>query len=246
MKIKSLGIFDSGLGGYSVYHDLVNNGPHIQYILYADQKNAPYGNKSPEAIYTHAKEAMQWFSDKDICHVLLACNTVSAVALDQLKLDFPELTIWGIIDLTLSQIKNDNASISVVSTQATYQSHAYQAKWGRTENVMEYPLVELVAMIEENSKDELMDEYLKQELKEVAVSDYLILACTHFPLVDQLFKTYISAEILDSRKPIRELVTSISGLNDAESKIYTSGAPEVLKKQIKNLFNTDEKIRRVL
>ena len=245
MKIKTLGIFDSGLGGYSVYHDLITYGPNIEYVLYADQKNAPYGNQTPEAIYRHAQRAMQWFKDKDIDHVLLACNTVSAVALEELKKNFPDMTIWGIIDLTLSQIKNKNAKIDVVSTQATFQSHAYKKTWTQGDNLLEHPLPHLVTMIEGNCEIKAMDEYLKTELRKFSSRDFLVLACTHFPLVYDLFTKHFSGDIVDSRKPIRNLVNEIAGTNDEVSKIYTSGDEEILKTQIKNLFNVDEKVRRI-
>lgn len=245
MKIKTLGIFDSGLGGYSVYHDLVTHGPTIEYILYADQKNAPYGNQSPEAIYNHAKRAMQWFKDKCINHVLLACNTVSAVALGKLKKDFPNMIIWGIIDLTLSQIKNKDAMIAVVSTQATFQSHAYKNTWIHGNNLLEHPLSKLVAMIEGDSKLKEIDEYLEKELRSLSGRDYLLLACTHFPLVNEKFEKHFSGEILDSKKPIRNLVRKIAGSNNQISKIYTSGNQEIMEAQIKTLFDVDEKVRRI-
>lgn len=245
MNIKTLGIFDSGLGGYSVYRDLKDKGPKIEYVLYADQANAPYGNKEPEEIYGFSKQAMEWFQAQGIYHVLLACNTVSALSLEKLTEDFPAMTIWGIIDLTLNQIQDKDAHLTVLSTKATYASHAYQKTWDKPENVVELPLSDLVAMIEEGAPNSEMDHYLKSELGVLKTQDILILACTHFPLVFELFEKYFSGTILDSRKPILKLVESIATNNDQASSIYTSGKPEILKEQIKNLFNIDEEVRRV-
>lgn len=245
MKIKTLGIFDSGLGGYSVYHHLVTKGPKIEYVLYADQKNAPYGNKNADQIYQYAKKAILWFQDKGIDHILLACNTVSAVALVELKEEFPNMKIWGIIGLTLNQIKDKDIEISVVSTSATFESHAYQNTWNKPENVYELALSDLVGMIEGEAKEDEMDAYLKKKLKDLKGHDALILACTHFPLVNNLFVKYFEGEILDSQKPILKLVESIAGTSTEKSKIFTSGDSDVLKKQIKDLFNKDEKVRRI-
>lgn len=245
MKIKTLGIFDSGLGGFSVYHDLKSQGPDIEYILFADQKNAPYGNKSNEEIYQLASQGMQWFKNQGINHVLLACNTVSAVALDQLNQAFPDMSIWGIINLTLSQIQNMNESLAVVSTQATYQSHAYQKAWLGNNDLVEKALPELVAMIEDGQALDKIDAYLEKELKSLSSQESLILACTHFPLVQASFKKFFPGKIVDSRTPIRTLVEGIAQVNDQPSKIYTSGDPMVLQKQIKDLFSCDEKVRRV-
>lgn len=245
MKIKTLGIFDSGLGGYSVYHYLVDNGPQIEYVLYADQKNAPYGNKDLDEIYAYAKEGMEWFKRNGIDHVLLACNTVSALALDKLKKEFPQMKIWGIIDLTLNQIKDSDAKISVLATQATCKSHAYKNNWSKPKNIFELGLKNLVAMIEDGKSEKEIDAYLKEEVSNLPNKDILILACTHFPLVKDAFEKYFSGSIVDSQKPILELVESIADKNSKTSQVYTSGDVEVLRKQIKNLFHKDEKVRRI-
>lgn len=243
--VKTLGIFDSGLGGYSVYHDLKNYGPKISYVLYADQKNAPFGNKDKDTIYEYAKNAMLWFKEKNISNVLLACNTVSAVALEKLKKEFPSMQIWGIIDLTLSQISDVNSSISVVATQATVRSHAYKEAWNQPESVFEYPLVDLVEMIENGDSMKTIDAYIKSEKPKIKDNDYLILACTHFPLVKKIFKDNFSYEIIDSRRPIQKFLSEIAVENNNDSFVYTSGNPKTLHKQIKKLYNINEEVRRI-
>ena len=103
-KINKLGIFDSGLGGYSVFKALKTEFSDLDLVLFADQKNAPYGNYSSEKIIELSSNAMRWFLSQGIEDVLLACNTVTSVALDILKVRFPSMRIWGIVDLTVSQV----------------------------------------------------------------------------------------------------------------------------------------------
>ena len=246
MKIKKLGIFDSGLGGYSVYHELMNSGPKIEYVLYSDQKNAPYGNKETKEIIAYVQEAMAWFKKNEIYHVLLACNTASAVALKTIQEENPEMTIWGIIDLTLNQIKEDDASIAVVSTLATYNSHAYQKAWKQKENIKEYPLVHLVDYIENLADKTVINDYIKNESLKMEETKYLILACTHYPLVKHQFANNFDAEIIDSLIAIKQHVYEFACLDCNEnykSRIYTSGDPKNMEKQIKELFNLNEKVR---
>ena len=242
--IERLGIFDSGLGGYSVYHDLMMTGPDISYVLYADQKNAPYGNKSKEEIIALAIEAMSWFETQGIEHVLLACNTVSSVALKALQEAYPEMTIWGIIDLTLSQLQNQETNhITVVSTQATHNSGAYLQQWGQG-NLSSKPLDLLVSLIEGNAPMIEIDDYLHKTLKDVSGSSHLILACTHYPLVLPSFINNFPGEILDSRLPIRQFVQAHARPHIKVGEIYTSGETKVMKEQIKRLFDIDEEVRK--
>lgn len=240
--IKKLGIFDSGLGGYSVYHDLMKTGPDITYILYADQKNAPYGNKDAAAITKLAIEAMQWFQKQGIRHVLLACNTVSSISLESLQSKFPDMTIWGIIDLTLAQLEDENVSnLAVVSTVATHQSNAYQKKWGKT-NFISRPLPALVSYIEENAPVAKIDGYLHDQLASLSDSTHLVLACTHYPLVYHLFAKNYPGEIVDSRAPIRDFVYKNASNSQKVGRIYTSGDPHNMEEQIFHLFGVREKV----
>lgn len=240
--IKKLGIFDSGLGGYSVYHDLIETGPDITYILYADQKNAPYGNKRASAITNLAIEAMHWFQKQGIQHVLLACNTVSSIALESLQSKFPDMTIWGIIDLTLAQLEEEKISkLAVVSTVATHQSDAYQNKWGQ-KNFISKPLPALVSYIEDNAPVKQIDAYLHDQLASLADSSHLVLACTHYPLVYHLFADNYSGKIVDSRAPIRDFIYKNASSSQKVGRIYTSGDPSNMEQQIFHLFGVREKV----
>lgn len=239
LKVKTLGIYDSGLGGYSVYHDLKQTYPDFDMIMFADQVNAPYGNKSSEEIRIIAFEAMFRFQRQGITSVLIACNTVSAVALDYLRENFPDMNIWGIIDLTVSQIPS-NHSVGVVATQATVDSKAYIL--AMPDNTVEQmALYDLVRNIESLSSDEVLEESLLSG--SVYDQEYLILGCTHFPLVKHLFANISDAIIVDSRIPIRKFLESVYLPGSGTHEVYTSGDPRLMEEQIKQLFNETEEVK---
>lgn len=241
-KIKVLGLYDSGLGGYSIYDHIRKTYPNLNLVLYADQKNAPYGNKSDSQIIGYAHDAMSWFQEQGITNVLIACNTVSAVALSAIKNSFDSLNIYGIIDLTVSQV--DENCVGVISTLATYKSKAYrEALEGKGSLVTDKATVRLVELIE-TLQD--VDAYLKLELKDFETTDALILACTHYPLVVDSIRKYYKGNIHDSRQPITsflkdKLETSVK----AQRRVVTTGNPQLMVQQIKKLFEIEEVVEGV-
>lgn len=238
LQIKRLGIYDSGLGGFSVYKALKDTYPHLDMVLFADQDKAPFGNKSVEEIKTIAHEAMFRFQQQGIDSILIACNTVSAVALDYLRESFPEMNLWGIIDLTVSQVPQ-GSSVGVVSTQATHESQAY-AKALEGHDLVSCPLPELVTCIESLSSDEEKLEAMKCD--SVYNQDYLILGCTHYPIVMELFESLTKAKIIDSIQPILEFIDKLYLPGNGITSILTSKDPENLELQILSLFNHREEV----
>ena len=234
-KIKCLGVFDSGLGGYSVFHELKEALPDLNMVLLVDQKHAPYGNKTKKEITALSKKGMQWFLDNNIKDVLIACNTVSALSLSVLKTDFPQLNIYGIIDLTLSQVNVDK--ISIVATQATVDSHAYKNSFSGS--VQEIALPELVSLIESMSNT---SNYLNDHLSSILEDHDVILACTHFPLVKPEFEQILRRPVFDSIKPITDFVKLSYKPGSGSTQIFTSGTPSYLKKQIQSIFNKKEEV----
>lgn len=242
-KISRLGIFDSGLGGYSIYRFLMDYGPDIEYRLYSDQSNAPYGNCSDEHIKKLAEDAMRAFLSWGIEDVILACNTVSSVALAHLRESFPQMRIWGIIDLTASQAKNYDL-IDVVSTQATYRTHAY-AKVLEGKKVEERPLPKLAGLIEDKADEDVIEAYIASHIADLE-GEALLLACTHYPIVGKSFSKYYQGKIYDSRQPVLEFVKDLALEQEKVGSIYTSGSSLFMEKQIEALFGVKEKVEEVI
>lgn len=234
-KIRKLGIFDSGLGGYSIFQDLKKAYPDLEMILYADQKNAPYGNYDKDKIVELAIESMEWFKKQGITDVLLACNTVSSTALDVLHHTFKDMRIYGIIDLTLSQVHDNLDCIGVVATKATIDSNAYQDLYDG--KMIQRALPDLAKAIENLSSPEAINELLVEGLRGMDDCEYIILGCTHYPLVIENFKQASKAVFLDSRKPIREFIKGNYVPCDNQSRIITTGDSVYFKHQIEKLYN---------
>lgn len=247
-KIKTLGIFDSGLGGYSVYQYLKEHLDPVSLVLYADQKNAPYGNQSDDAIIAYTLHAMKWFQDHDIRDVVIACNTVSAVALSTARNHFPDMNLIGIIELTVGQIEpNADTCVGIVSTLATFNAHAYRNfihEKGPI-HVKELALPELVNIIEGLNQNLKLDTYLENELKPILESTDLILGCTHYPLVHDAFRKIYKGQVHDSRRPICEYVAMNYEFLRSSCQTFTTGDAQKMERQIKRLFDSIEKVETI-
>jgi glutamate racemase len=163
--MKSIGIVDSGLGGYTVYESLRKAYPGISFVFLADQKHAPYGNKSALEIIAISYKNMRWFRSQGISEVIFACNTTSSVALNEMRMAFPDMTLHGIIDLTVDHLDlQPDESVLVMATSATIRSGTYpKAIAARNEKVTVdgVAMVELVRLIEDLADDEILLELIK-------------------------------------------------------------------------------------
>lgn len=238
-KINHLGVFDSGLGGYSVYMELVKAFPQTQFTVYADQGNAPYGNQTPEAIVEHAKSSMEWFESQGIMNVLIACNTVCAIGLDILRESFPQMTFYGIIDLTLNQLE-PNTKILVLSTQATHDTEIYRTT--RPElDIQSLALPKLVNYIE-NMEPTLG--YLESMLDKQNGYDVVVLGCTHYPLVADEIAAITQAKVVDSRSPIKNYFQDILEAGTGEQRMLTTGDARHTQIQLKELYGVDREVEK--
>lgn len=245
MMIKTLGLFDSGLGGYTVFHELRNAYPQLSLVLYADQKNAPYGNYEKDQIINLANDAMQWFLDQGITDVFLACNTVTSCALPLLKEKFPMMNIWGIIDITVSQLPETLEHVGVVATRATVESHAYLNAFNATYTgiMTEVALPTLVGAIESLQTDDIVKEIIGSEIGALRDCSHILLGCTHFPLVKHIFESESDAIVLDSIKPTLDFVKDQFHENEnANHLIYTSGDAANMASQIMTLYGEVEEV----
>lgn len=243
----TIGILDSGLGGYSIYHSLRAAYPQASFLFLADQKNAPFGDKTKAEIFEIACDAIEWFKTQDIKEILIACNTISAQVLSSIIPLYPELTLHGIIDPTVQQLNTQHFNnILVVATQGTILSKAYPKKLTKLlpeSNVIGLALPQLVLQIEGLATQENVDAYLKEmcALYQNKI-DALVLACTHYPLVQSSFERLFNVPIFDSVQPVIDLF-STQALQKGSCNVYTTKDPDYMAKQLKTLFNTEEIVK---
>lgn len=238
--MKQLAIYDSGLGGYSIYHDLKLHFPNLDLVLYADQKHAPYGNRSYESLLDVSINAIESIVKDGFKDILVACNTISATSLSTLKLMFPDVNIIGIIDLTTSQIKKDD--VLVLATQATIASRAYEIALSEFSGVLGCALPDLVSYIETLASDDDIESYLRSFELLTQPFNTIVLACTHYPLVKGIIERINAADIVDSRAPIRAMISQEALTGTGNCVVKTSGDPTHLKHQIQALFHEDEEV----
>ncbi len=245
----TIGIIDSGLGGYSIYHALHKAYPKASFHFLADQKNAPYGNKTAEEIKEIAKKNIAWFKSKDIHEIVIACNTMNAVALDSLKLEFPEIKFYDVVYPTVKQLEAYQLKrILVVATRLTIQSNIY-AKTIQTLfpdiNVKSVALPDLVQKIEGLCSHLEITEYIQFMLNEDDLKcDGLILACTHYPIVNDAFSSLFHQKIMDSIKAMVEIFKD-KVLDEGESRCFTTKDPIYAKHQVNQLFRINEDFSKI-
>ena len=128
MKTKSsapLGIFDSGVGGITVLQELYRQLPQESIVYFGDTARLPYGDRSPQEIVQYVREILNWMALQGVKMVIMACNTSSALALDEVRSDYP-FPILGVILPGAKAAAQAGRRIGVLATPATASSHAYR------------------------------------------------------------------------------------------------------------------------
>ena len=195
-----IGLFDSGVGGLSVYLHLAHALPDEHYVYYADTLNVPYGNRSSSEIYEFTMTAVEWLYQQGCKLIVIACNSASAHALDAARLRYPQLPIVGLVPaLKPAVLASQTKHVAVLATKATLQGRLLNqvigdiAKPAGTQ-VQKYFDPQLVPWVEAGMP--LEDDTAKRLLEQVTIFhqqgvDHLVLGCTHYPL----FKPLLQAEI---------------------------------------------------
>lgn len=243
---EPIGMFDSGIGGLTVMRQLMTTLPNESVIYFGDTARLPYGDKSSETIIRYALENAIFLLEKNVKLLIVACNTASAYAIEQLQHNFT-IPILGVIEPgaeKASQITR-NGRIAVLGTKATIRSQAYQrAITQRLPEAMVLPIAcpLFVPLVEEQffqhqAARMIVKEYL-QPLKNHSV-DTLLLGCTHYPLLKDLIQDEVGngVAIIDSATTCAEKVNSIlaslelknESLDLPSYKYFVSDDPEKFK-----------------
>jgi len=187
MNNNPIGIFDSGVGGLSVFSKLYNILPDENYIYFGDTKNLPYGNKSKEELIEISVKIFDFFKEQNVKAVVMACNTTSAITYESLK-DNYDFKIYPIVQSVAKQIANEEyKNIGVFATNATINSHAYKNELQKVNpniNVFEQACPHWVPIVENSLQEEdesIEDVRLNLEKMMENYPEKIILGCTHYP-----------------------------------------------------------------
>lgn len=249
MSNQPIGIFDSGFGGLTVFRSIIEQLPGYDYIYMGDNARAPYGNRSFSTIHQYTWECVQWMFDQGCPLVILACNTASAKALrtiqqqDLKNIDDPTKRVLGVIRPTAEIIGNytKTKEIGVLGTKGTVQSGSYlieinnffpDIKVHQQACPLWVPLIEN-GEYDKPGADFFVQLYLDQIMAQSPNIDTILLACTHYPIIQDKIKAYlpeginvvgqgdiVAKSLVDYLNRHPEIEQKVS--RNGESKFYTT------------------------
>lgn len=242
--IQRVGVFDSGLGGLTVLEALLRSQPKLEYIYLGDTARTPYGSKSPSTIQNYARDALNFFLKHEVDLLVVACNTVSAIAINNLakQAPFPVIgTIQPAVETCLAVSSNSsNGPIGIIGTAATIASNAYQNYLrtqlpGRQIEPVACPL--FVPLVEEGLTSgpivESVIAYYLSSLRNLS-PQAVILGCTHYPLLLGSIKQFFGdgVTLVECSEAISRTVSKLAAAaNQADTnqsegtELNQSGAP---------------------
>src|SRR5580698_5597129 len=191
-----IGVFDSGVGGLTVLRALIERIPDADYLYFGDTARLPYGSKSAATVAQCAVGAVRYLQDRGAELLVIACNTATALALDEIKAA-AEVPVIGVVEpgADAAVAASRKRKVVVIGTEATVSSHAYRrALQAREVTVQEKACPLLVPLIEEGWVEHPVTEqvariYLSEAFSEDASdADVLVLGCTHYPLIKPLLR----------------------------------------------------------
>lgn len=244
-----IGLFDSGVGGTSIWNEIHNLLPNENTIYLADSKNAPYGQKSKEEIIDLSFKNTEFLLNQNCKIIVVACNTATTNAIKELrtKYDVPFIGIEPAIKPAALQSKTQ--TIGILATKGTLNSELFHKS---VANHPDVKIIEqighgLVQLIENGDIDSAeMEELLKSYLNPMVEKniDYLVLGCSHYPYLIPQIKKIIppKIKIIDSgeavAKQTQKILEQNNLLNLSKRKssqiFYTNSEPKVLKNILGN------------
>ena len=215
MSKNPIGIFDSGIGGLTIAHAIKNKLPNESLIYFGDTKHLPYGEKSEQAIKDYSLKIAEFLKKNNCKAIIIACNSASSTAYYHIKKNINSIPIYNVIDPIVSFIskKYFNKRIGVIGTKATIQSGIYENKILEKNSSLSIASLEtplLAPMIEEGFfNQEISSTIIKNYLndKKLDKIDILVLACTHYPLIqNEIISFYNKIDVIDSSEIIADYI----------------------------------------
>ena len=239
-----IGLFDSGVGGTSIWHEVHRLLPHENTVYFADSYNAPYGDKTQAEIIALSKQKVEFLLEKKAKIIVVACNTATTNAMKVLRHDYdvPFIGLEPAIKPAAALTKTGH--IGVLATKRTIISEQYQQAALAYQNVTVHSQIgyDLVGLIESgNINTQEMDALLQQYLSPMLAQniDQLVLGCTHYPYLKANLQRLLPADIaiIDSGVAVARQTKHIleaHGLLNASGKLgqnefYTNGDLAVLQ-----------------
>jgi glutamate racemase len=242
MGKNSIGVFDSGYGGLTVFKSIAEQLPEYDYIYMGDNARTPYGDHSFETVYQYTLECVEWLFAQGCPLVILACNTASAKALRSIQQNvlpekYPNHRVLGVIRPTAEVIQSytQTNKVGVLGTRGTVNSESYKLEINKL-----FPDIEVcqqscpmwVPLIENNEHvGEGADYFVKKYIDALRAKsgdiDCILLACTHYPLLIPKIRKFVPEGVklvVQGDIVAKSLTTYLQNHPEMESRIHKSGA----------------------
>ncbi len=232
---RPIGIFDSGLGGLTVARALHRALPNESLSYLGDTARVPYGDKSVETIMRYGKEDTQFLLQKGVKLVVVACNTVSSVAMDSLQKLAGNTPVIGVLDAGVKAcLRRAPKSVTIIGTKATIQSDAYRrAIHAQNPEIIVQSIATplFVPIVEEGLTDsEVAQSAIEHYLSDLIAhpTDLILLGCTHYPLLTETLQKVLppQIEIVDSAQACAEYVMEYLSLNSLSASPAQTQRPQ--------------------
>jgi glutamate racemase len=197
-----IGIFDSGLGGLTVAHEVMRQLPHESFVYFGDTARVPYGPKSPDTVRRYSREITQWLLEQGVKAVVVACNTATAHALPVLRDELP-VPVLGVIEpgARAAVAATRSGHIGVIGTVGTIKSGAYERAIRELEPdvvITARPCPLFVPLVEEGYTDKVAAKLIARDYLQAMADaniDTLVLGCTHYPLLKPLLAEILGSDV---------------------------------------------------
>ena len=183
-----IAVFDSGVGGISVLRELVKLMPEENYLYFGDSANAPYGKRTTQEVKVLTLNAAGMLFERGIKALVVACNTATAAAIEDLRQEYPDLVIVGIEPaLKMATDRFPHGHVGIMATQVTLREEKLEHLVGRFPDarVERIPAPGLVELVEQGKAEDAETEALLEGILApwVGQLDAIVLGCTHYPFV---------------------------------------------------------------
>lgn len=242
MENRAIGVFDSGLGGLTVVKEIMKLLPNEKIVYFGDTARVPYGSKSKKVVQKYSKEITAFLMTKNVKMVVIACNTATAMALEEIQKSV-DIPVIGVIKPGSRRACKTtvNGKIGIIGTKGTVDSDSYKKEINLLEDKMEVfqkacplfvPLIE-EGMIDDPVTVDIASRYLKSF--ENQGIDTLVLGCTHYPLIKDTLKKIVNENVIliDSAEEtaieVRAILYNKRILRQnkgEESEFYVSDSPK--------------------
>jgi len=218
-----IGVFDSGSGGLTVLRELEKTLPGNEYVYFGDFLRVPYGDKPREKIVQYSTEIARFLEDQGVEMIVVACNTVVANAMDELKA-MCNVPVVGVIDPTIEYVaKQGYSNVGVAATAATVNSEVYKKGLaGHGIDSTSVACSDFVSLIEANKLEKELDISIERYFGNFVGKDIqaVVLGCTHYPIIREKLQNYLNkkGEKIELVDPAIHTVNHIAEITSEDEK----------------------------